>query len=167
MAHASPPSNAPARAPAFIRNSGPITSRLLRLGLPLGPNRVLIIRGRQSGRPYRVPLAVAEVHGRRFVIGTFGDTNWVRNLRASGEAELLVRGRGEQVAARELSREEAVEFFRVTVRDYLQELPIHWRAFVPIFLRLAAPELLSDPERSADLRPVFELSPHGGRVTHE
>ncbi len=159
MAHASPLSNDPARAPAFIRNSGPITSRLLRLGLPLGPNRVLIIRGRRSGQPYRVPLAVAEVHDRRFVIGTFGDTNWVRNLRAAGEAELMVRGRTEQVAARELSHADAVKFFGVTLRHYLHELPIHWRAFVAIFLRLAAPELLSDPERSAELRPVFELSP--------
>jgi deazaflavin-dependent oxidoreductase (nitroreductase family) len=162
MAQASPLSNIPARAPAFIRNSGPITSRLLRLGLPLGPNRVLIIRGRRSGEPYRIPLAVAEVHDRRFVIGTFGDTNWVRNLRAAGEAELMVRGRAAAVRARELSRKEAVEFFRVTLRDYLHELPIHWRAFVAIFLRLAAPELMSDPQQSADRHPVFELSPVRG-----
>jgi deazaflavin-dependent oxidoreductase (nitroreductase family) len=158
MAHASPLSNAPARAPAFIRNSGPITSRLLRLGLPLGPNRVLIIRGRRSGQAYRVPLAVAEVHDRRFVIGTFGDTNWVRNLRAAGQADLMIGGRAEAVRARELSHEQAVEFFAVTLREYVRQLPVHWRAFVGLFLRLAAPELLRDPERAADLRPVFELS---------
>jgi deazaflavin-dependent oxidoreductase (nitroreductase family) len=162
MAHASSLSNRPARAPAFIRNSGPITRWLLRLGLPLGPNRVLIIRGRRSGQLYRVPLAVAEVHGRRFVIGTFGDTNWVRNLRAAGEAELIVGGRTEAVRARELSHQQAVEFFGVTLREYVRELPIHWRAFVGLFLRLAAPELLSDPERAADLRPVFQLSPVRG-----
>ena len=48
------------QAPALVRASNPLTRRLLRLGLPMGPNVLLTVRGRSSGLPRTAPVAVAE-----------------------------------------------------------------------------------------------------------
>ena len=37
------------RAPRLIRLSNPISRGLLRLGMPMGPNTLLTVRGRTSG----------------------------------------------------------------------------------------------------------------------
>src|SRR5207249_11762621 len=76
----------PAHVPAFVSIFNPIASRLLRIGTPLGPNALLTVRGRKSGQLRTTPVALVEVHGRRWVQSPFGDVNWVRNLRAAGEA---------------------------------------------------------------------------------
>jgi deazaflavin-dependent oxidoreductase (nitroreductase family) len=144
-------------APSLIRLPGPIVQRLLRLGMPLGPNRVLTIRGRRSGTPIHVPLAVTEVDGRRWVIGTFGETNWVRNLRAAGEAQLEIGGARRRVRAVELTPAEAADFFRNVIAPYVARLPLPWRIGVRALIRFAAPEVQTDPEQAALNHPVFEL----------
>jgi deazaflavin-dependent oxidoreductase (nitroreductase family) len=145
------------RAPALIRLPGPLVQRLLRFGMPLGPNRVLTIRGRKTGEPHAIPLAVAEVDGRRWVIGTFGETNWVRNLRAAGEAEVEIDGARRHVRAVELTHEQAADFFTNVIVPYIRRLPLLWRLSVSTLIRTAAPEVISDPLRAADKHPVFEL----------
>jgi hypothetical protein len=150
----------PAQAPAFIRYSGPITRRLLGFGVPMGPNSVVTMRGRLSGRLHSVPLAVFGFRDRRFLIGTFGETNWVRNLRAAGVAEIQVAGRPpEHVRAVELRKPEAEKFFHTTLVTYLGQLPLLWRLMSRIFIRVAAPELIADPQLAAARHPVFELKP--------
>ena len=145
------------RAPVLIRLPGPIVRRLLRFGMPLGPNRVLTIRGRRTGQLHTIPLAVAEVDGRRWVIGTFGETNWVRNLRAAGQAELEIDGQGHQVKAVELTRAQAAEFFTNVIVPYVAHMPRLWRVGVQSLIKFAAPEIYSDPTSAADKHPVFEL----------
>lgn len=146
------------QAPALIRHSGPIASRLLRAGMPMGPNLLLTVRGRTSGQPRTAPVAVVNFHGRRWVVGTFGEVHWVRNLRAAGEAEVGSGGRSERVYAIELNQEESTAFFNDVVPAYLASLPIVWRLLTRVLLRFAAPEILTEPARAAHLRPVFELS---------
>ena len=46
-------------APLFVRAANPFLNRLLRLGVPLGPNVPLTVRGRSSGKLRTVPVAVA------------------------------------------------------------------------------------------------------------
>jgi hypothetical protein len=104
-----------------------------------------------------VPVAVVATGGRRFVVGTFGDVHWTRNLRAAGEGELHDDGRRERVAAVELTRDEATAFFRDTLPAYLRSMPPAWRALTRALVRLAAPEIVADPEQAATRRPVFEL----------
>jgi deazaflavin-dependent oxidoreductase (nitroreductase family) len=144
---------------AFIRASGPITSRLLRLGMPMGPNIVLTVRGRTSGQPRDAPVAVAELNGRRWVVGTFGEVHWVRNLRAAGEATVRLGGHDQEVAARELRPAEAIDFFEHLLPAYLAALPRRWRFFVRAFLRLVAPDMGKDATVAAAQYPVFELTP--------
>jgi deazaflavin-dependent oxidoreductase (nitroreductase family) len=145
------------RAPTLIKLPGPMVQRLLRLGMPLGPNRVLTIRGRFSGQSHPVPLAVTEVAGRRWVIGTFGETNWVRNLRAAGEAELEIGATRRRMRAVELTPEEGAAFFRNVIAQYVARLALPWRLGVRALIRFAAPEIQTDPHRAALAHPVFEL----------
>jgi deazaflavin-dependent oxidoreductase (nitroreductase family) len=146
-------------APLAIRFSGPLVNLLLRFRTPLGPNKTVIMYGRNSGRRLEVPLAIMEFRGRRFIIGTFGETNWVRNLRARPEAEVRSGGRTTAVRARELDDAATVEFFRESLTTYLGELPLIGRVFGRVFLGLTAPAMLNDPVAAAARHPVFELLP--------
>jgi deazaflavin-dependent oxidoreductase (nitroreductase family) len=147
----------PSRAPALVRLPGPLFMAMLRLGLPAGPNTVMTVRGRRTGEPRTVPIAVAEIDGRRYVIGAYGDVQWVRNLRAAGEATVRLRGRDVLVTAHELEHAEAAEFFGTTIPRYIGRFPWFGRAFARALFGLVGPELLNDPERAAETRPVFEL----------
>src|SRR5437899_10099379 len=90
----------PARAPSFVSLFNPIGRRLAGAGL-MGPNALLTVRGRKSGLSRTTPVAFVEVDGRRWIIATFGDVNWARNLRAAGEASITIKRRAEPVRATE------------------------------------------------------------------
>lgn len=145
------------QAPAVVRYSNPLTRRLLRIGVPMGPNLLLTVRGRATGQPRTAPVAVVEVDGRRWIVGAYGEVQWVRNLRAAGEANIEFRGRREHVLAVALDRDEATAFFRDVLQPYVRSLPLLGRVFVRLLFGLVAPEILIDPARAAELRPVFEL----------
>src|SRR6266542_1952223 len=74
------------------RVAGPLVRRVIRRGLAAGPNVLLTVRGRSSGQPRTTPVAMLELGGVRYLQGSFGITNWVRNLRAAGVASVS-RGR--------------------------------------------------------------------------
>lgn len=149
-----------ASAPPFVRRSNPLVRALLRLGLPMGPNTLLTVRGRITGQPRTAPVAVVEIDGRRWVVGAYGEVNWVRNLRAAGKADIEIRGRTERVSAYELDRSAAIAFYREIVPRYVGRMPRLGRSFVRTLLRLVdARDVLLDPQRAAAARPVFELRP--------
>src|SRR3984893_15762729 len=76
----------PARPPFFVGVFNTLARRLLRGGIPMGPNALLTVRGRTSGVDRTPQAAPVMIGGRRWVIATFGDTNGARNLRAAGKA---------------------------------------------------------------------------------
>jgi len=143
--------------PMVVRVFDPLARRLLNLGLPMGPNTILTVRGRKTGLPRQFAVAVTELDGRRWVVGTFGEANWVRNLRSAGTATIRRAGRDVPVAARELPGPEAVAFMRDVLPEYIRRLPAPVRLFIGLFLRLTAHEVLDDPAAAARTRPVFEL----------
>jgi deazaflavin-dependent oxidoreductase (nitroreductase family) len=150
-------SKPPATAPAFVRRPNPLVRGLLRLGVPMGPNTLLTVRGRRTGQPRTVPVAVTEADGRRWVIGAYGDVNWVRNLRAAGGGEIVLGGRETQVSAVELDPAEAEAFYRDIVGPYLRRQPRILQVLVRAVFRFVAPDILDDPALAARKRPVFEL----------
>lgn len=150
-------STPPATAPGFVRRPNSLVRGLLRLGVPMGPNTLLTVRGRRSGEPRTVPVAVTEADGRRWVIGAYGDVNWVRNLRAAGGGEIVFDGRQTTVTATELDQAEAEWFYRDIVGPYLRRQPRVLQVLVRAVFRLVAPDILSDPALAARKRPVFEL----------
>lgn len=141
-----------ARAPRFVSIFNPIGRRLARAGL-MGPNALLTVRGRKSGVQRTTPVAFVEVDGRRWIIATFGDVNWARNLRAAEEATITVKRRPEQVRAIELSPTEGARFFRDVLGPYIKRVP----AGGLVLRLLGASEILTDPDAAATIRPVFEL----------
>ena len=145
------------RAPWFVRASTRLTNRLMRLGLPTGPNVLMTIRGRTSGLPRTAPVAIVEIDGRRYILGAYGEVQWVRNLRSAGEADIRVHGRPEHVTVAELDHAAAVTFFGVILPGYVRHFPRIGRVFARILFGAVAPEILKDPERAATTRPVFEL----------
>lgn len=64
------------------------------VGLGIGPThmRVLEVRGRKSGKLYRLPVDLLDQEGRLFLVAPRGRTQWVRNVEAQGQATLR-RGR--------------------------------------------------------------------------
>ena len=142
------------RPPLAVRLFDPVLRRLLRSGLPLGPNALITVRGRVSGERRSAGVAVLDIHGRRWVLSAYGETNWVRNLRAARVATLAVRGHAEELAARELPPAEAEAFFRTELAPYVAAFPLPLRLFGRIFVG----EMLHDPAGASHRHPVFELS---------
>ena len=145
------------RVPRIVPVLTPILKRLLAAGAPLGFNGLVTIRGRTSGLPRTTALAVVEANGRRWLWSPWGDVQWVRNLRAAGEATVEVRRRSEPVTATELTPEERLAFFR----DTLTPLARGMRGGMA-FIKYVDGVDLAHPEEAAADRPVFELHP----VTH-
>lgn len=141
------------RVPTAVRLFSPLAKLLLGAGVPQGPNALITIRGRRTGVPRTTGVTLVEVEGRRWVVGTFGEVNWVRNLRAAGEATLTVGSGREEVTAVELNTEARTAFFRDVLAPYVRRMRI-----APVLLRLLqATEILDDPASAAAHRPVFEL----------
>ena len=141
------------RVPSFVSVFNPVARRVLKVGALMGPNALITVRGRKSGLPRTTPVALVEIDGRRWVIGTFGEVNWVRNLRAAREATLSVGRRREEVRAAELDAEAAKAFFRDVLGSYVRGLRVG-----PLLLSiLGARDILEDPAAAASRRPVFEL----------
>ena len=146
--------DSPARAPRFVGVFSPLAQRLLGAGVPLGPNALITIRGRKSGIERTTPVALVEIGGKRWVIGTFGETNWVRNLRTAGEAVVTVRRRREELRAHELSQGEATAFFTDVLGPYVRRIPFGRLMLGSV---LGAKDILEDHSVAAQRRPVFEL----------
>src|SRR2546428_8199540 len=79
------------RGPFYVPMLNPLMKSFLHLGVPVGPMTLLTIRGRKTGRMYSTPVGLFRLEGHRYVFDTFGNADWVRNLRAAGEAKI---GRG-------------------------------------------------------------------------
>jgi deazaflavin-dependent oxidoreductase (nitroreductase family) len=150
-----------ARAPALVRLPGPVIRRLLALGVRIGPNWLLTVRGRKTGEPHSYPLAVMEIDGSRYVIGTFGDVGWCRNLRANPDGEIQLGSRREDVHASELTPDQAAAFFRDRLAPAIPRMRFLTRLATNVFVRGAAPDILSDPSAASLRRPVFKLDPRG------
>src|SRR4029453_4908077 len=71
-------------------------------GVSLLGSRVLPVRGRAPGTPQSVPVNLLSLDGERFLVAPRGNTQWVRNARVAGEAELRVGRRIERVRLVEL-----------------------------------------------------------------
>ena len=78
------------------------------VGLPVVGNvsvwgsRVLAVRGRTTGEMRTTPVNVLAHGGERDLVAPRGVTQWVRNIRAAGEAELRVGRKVERVRVSEL-----------------------------------------------------------------
>jgi deazaflavin-dependent oxidoreductase (nitroreductase family) len=129
-----------------------IVALLTRLGVSVLGSRVLEVRGRSSGQPRRTPVNLLSFAGQRYLVAPRGETQWVRNLRASGEGRLLAGRRSEPFTAVEVDDEDKVPILRA----YLKR----WKAEVGVFFDGVNPDSSEDELRGvAPKHPVFRLSP--------
>jgi deazaflavin-dependent oxidoreductase (nitroreductase family) len=132
-----------------------LIKRLLGVGLPFGPNVLLTVRGRTSGLPRTFPVAIIEFEGRRYVQSPFGEVNWVRNLRAAGEA-VVSKGRDrEEVEAVEVEPEAGGPILRDALAPYLRSRLL--AAVLGRFFQFRADSTLEDYVAEARRHPMFEL----------
>lgn len=73
------------------RRTNRIIGTLLRLGLPLGPMRLLTVPGRKTGVLHTTPIATFSFEGALYLMQGFPGAAWAVNARASGWG-LLRRG---------------------------------------------------------------------------
>lgn len=145
------------KAPRFVRLGNVLTTTLLRAGVKLvGPGKypmyLFTVRGRKSGQPRTIPIVIIEQNGKRYLASPFGIVDWVRNLRAAGEA-ILTRGRrSETVNAIELPQGEAALVLREDIKG--------GNPFARYF-GVTGASSLEEFERAAASHPVFLLQGGG------
>jgi len=99
----------------------PLILALTKLGLSVRGAHVLAVRGRKTGKVQEVPVNPVEVEGTRYLVAPRGETQWARNLRAAGVAELRVGRRREQIRVTELADAAKPPVLRAYLRQWQRE----------------------------------------------
>jgi deazaflavin-dependent oxidoreductase (nitroreductase family) len=124
--------------------------RATRWGVSMWGSRELRVAGRRSGIVRTTVVNLLDHDGRRYLVAPRGDTEWVRNVRAAGGAELRVGRRVEPVTLRELADDAKVD----VLRSYLRR----WRWEVGQFFQGVGPKAsVAELLRIAPGYPVFEV----------
>lgn len=140
------------RPPGWVPYFNAIAKPLLSIGVPMGPDVLLTVRGRKSGLPRTTPVTICEYGGRRGLISPFGESNWARNLRAAGTGTIQFGQKREDIRAVELTHDEAVRFIREVIAPIAAQSKLgDW------FVRRIDKVDLDNPEQAAIGMPVFEV----------
>ncbi|MBO0794171.1 MAG: nitroreductase family deazaflavin-dependent oxidoreductase [Ktedonobacteraceae bacterium] len=141
--------------PMFVQLGNILTRTLLRAGVKMvapGGHRtyLLTVRGRKSGQPRTTPITVIELEGKRYLMTPFGVVDWVRNLRAAGEAVLTRGRRAEKVRAAELPESEGGPVLKRCLEGDIPSILRQYFEVTPQSSR-------EDFEHAARIHPVFLL----------
>jgi deazaflavin-dependent oxidoreductase (nitroreductase family) len=124
---------------------------LTRTGVSVFGSRVLEVRGRKSGQWRQTPVNLLTYEGADYLVAPRGHTQWVKNLRASGQGRLRVGRRTSDFQAVELSDDEKTP----VLRGYLRK----WKWEVGAFFGGVGPEAPDEElRRIAPDHPVFRLT---------
>lgn len=126
------------------------------IGLGLGHNYVVEVKGRKSGKLYSTPIDLLEIGARRYLVAPRGETNWVLNARAARRITLRKGGHRQEFAVRELAAAERPPFLRAYLDRFAPTVQRYFpigrgaaeSAFVPIANRYPVFELMADEESS-------------------
>ena len=129
-------------------------ARLTRMGISVYGSRVLWVRGRTSGEWRTTPVNPLRLpDGTRYLVAPRGNTQWVRNLRATGyTGELHVGRRAEPFVATEIADDDKPAILRA----YLK----HWKWEVSVFFDGVDAKAPDEKLREiAPGYPVFRIEP--------
>ena len=146
MRSAAPRFEAPS---GFERLFNRLFGALLALGVGLGHNYRLEVRGRRSGRVYGTPVDVLERSGHRFLVAPRGQTQWVRNASVTGRVVLRKGAHCEELALRPVPDRDKPELLKA----YLDRFKLTVRRYFPVPAGSPAETFVP----LADRYPVFEL----------
>ncbi|HKA85517.1 MAG TPA: nitroreductase family deazaflavin-dependent oxidoreductase [Acidimicrobiales bacterium] len=98
--------------------TGPFAGRLPGFG-------VVVHRGRRSGREYRSPVNAFVTTGGYVLALTYGtESDWVKNVMAAGNCDLVNRGRTVHLTAPEIVHDETRRYVPGPVRPLLRALGV-------------------------------------------
>jgi deazaflavin-dependent oxidoreductase (nitroreductase family) len=124
---------------------------LTRSGLSVAGSRILEVRGRRSGEWRRTPVNLLTLDGARYLVAPRGHTQWVKNIRVSGEGRLLLGRRSEPITVTELADDAKPPL----LREYLKR----WKWEVGAFFGGVGPDSPdSELRRIAPDHPVFRIA---------
>jgi deazaflavin-dependent oxidoreductase (nitroreductase family) len=123
---------------------------LTRLGISVAGSRVLEVKGRKSGKPYRTPVNPLTLDGERYLVSPRGNTQWSRNLRARGSGRLLLGRRSEPFTATELADDDKPP----VLREYLRRWGWEVGAF---FDGVGADSTDEEIRRITPEHPIFKI----------
>ena len=139
----------------FTRNVfNPLVAGLTKAGISVWGSRLLEVRGRKSGEPHRTPVNVLTFEGNRYLVAPRGHTQWLRNLRAAGEGDLLLGRKREHFRATEVDDADKEPILRAYVRRWKWE---GGQFFDGVNLHSPPGEFL----RIAPDHPVFRIDTQG------
>lgn len=112
----------PKKSTNFFNES---VGRLTRLGISVYGSRVLYVRGRTSGEWRSNPVNPLTYEGGRYLVAPRGNTQWVRNLRATGgTGELHIGRRVEPFRATELADGDKPPVLRAYLKRWKWEVGV-------------------------------------------
>jgi hypothetical protein len=129
-------------------------ARLTKMGISVYGSRVLYVRGRTSGEWRTTPVNPLTLKdGSRYLVAPRGNTQWVRNLRATGyTGELHVGRRIEPFVATEIADDDKPAI----LREYLKR----WKWEVGVFFDGVDAKAPTEKLREiAPGYPVFRIEP--------
>ncbi len=91
----------------MTRFSNGIVTALIRSGIAPKYIYFLSVRGRKSGKTYSNPVTLVEMDGKCWLVAPYGEVQWVKNARASGQVSLTRARKSEIPKIRECSPEGA------------------------------------------------------------
>jgi deazaflavin-dependent oxidoreductase (nitroreductase family) len=124
-----------------------IMQTFVRMGLGPKHTYLLTVQGRRSGKPYSTPVTIVESNEGRWLVAPYGEMNWVRNARASGQVTLSRGGRSERLSI----AEEAPEVSARVLKTYVTLEPITRPYFE------ATVDSSVEAFQAEAVRPVFRL----------
>jgi len=153
-----PPSSSPSTPPKryiepdwFTRTVfNPLVGWLTSLGLSVYGSRVLAVRGRKSGQWRTTPVNLLDYGGQRYLVAPRGITEWVRNIRVSGTAELRLGSRTEPITVTEIPDAEKLAILRAYLKKWAWEVGAFFEG-----VGAGAPE--AELRRIAPNHPIFRI----------
>lgn len=129
-----------------------LVAALTKLGISVAGSRVLEVKGRKSGEWRRTPVNLLTYEGERYLVAPRGHTQWVKNLRVSGNGRLVLGRRSEEFGASEVGEEEKPALLRAYLKKWKWEVG----AF---FDGVGADSSEAELRRIAPDHPAFRISP--------
>jgi len=128
-----------------------VVAALTRAGVSVYGSRVLEVKGRTSGQWRQTPVNLLRYDGADYLVAPRGHTQWVKNLRASGQGRLRVGRRTQVFSAVELADDAKPPLLRA----YLKK----WKFEVGVFFAGVGPDSPDEElRRIASDHPVFRLT---------
>lgn len=140
------------KLPWYFKPGNAIVMSLQKVGIVIGPQRVLTVPGRKSGQLRSTPVTAINIDGYDYIATGF-ETDWVKNSRAAGWG-YIKRGRKQQkvkLVEMELAQRIAL------LHKYISKLGL-FKIFAAI---VTVPTKADDIEREAPHVRMFRMVPEG------